>query len=205
MIASVLTWQQAAMYADPETLWQTTLARNPACAMAEVNLGEVYRQQHQDSQKAIDCYRQAIRMDPKDYEAYCDLSASLVVSGHYADAIAQGGKAVKLNPDEVLGLDNLAWLLATCPDPKFRDGPRAVILSEHACQLTRNEAPVPLCTLAAAYAEMGRFTNAIASANLSEQLASQHGMTALALQDLTMLNLFQSSQPYHEPEHSQRQ
>ena len=148
------------------------------------HLGEVYRQQQQDSQKAIDCYRQAVRIDPNDYEAYCDLSASLVVCGQYADAIAQGGKAVRLNPDEVLGLDNLAWLLATCPDPKFRDGPRAVILSEHACQLTHNEVPIPLCTLAAAYAEEGRFTNAIASATLSEQLASEQGMPALALQDL---------------------
>jgi tetratricopeptide (TPR) repeat protein len=205
LIAGVLTWHQAAMYADPETLWQSTLMRNPACAMAEVNLGEVYRQQQQDSQKAIDCYRQAVRIDPNDYEAYCDLSASLVVCGQYADAIAQGEKAVRLNPDEVLGLDNLAWLLATCPDPKFRDGPRAVILSEHACQLTRNEVPIPLCTLAAAYAEEGRFTNAIASATLSEQLASEQGMPALALQDLTMLNLFRSSQPYHESEHGQHE
>ena len=60
-----------------------------------------------------------------------------------------------------LAHNNLAWLLATCPDARYRDGTRAVVLANRACVLTASEDPVYLDTLAAAYAEAGEFAMAV--------------------------------------------
>jgi hypothetical protein len=55
----------------------------------------------------------------------------------------------------------MAWTLATNPDPKMRDGPRAVDLAKKAVTMTSRKDPGILDTLAAAYAELGQFTNAV--------------------------------------------
>ena len=57
-------------------------------------------------------------------------------------------------------LNNFAWVLATSPDDKLRDGERAVKMATEACELTGYETPHILSTLAAAYAETGDFENA---------------------------------------------
>ena len=70
---------------------------------------------------------------------------------------------LQINPDYVLTLNNLALLRATHPDPKFRDGGEAVILARRAVGLTPGD-PDYLGTLAAAYAEAGRFAEAVQTA-----------------------------------------
>lgn len=84
--------------------------------------------------------------------------------GEYADALAHYERAI------LLGSDSLdcevyvfaAWLLATCPNTKLRNGPRAVELATKACEDSDYE-PWPLTVLAAAYAQCGDFTKAIAA------------------------------------------
>jgi tetratricopeptide (TPR) repeat protein len=66
-------------------------------------------------------------------------------------------------PDSPRMLDELAWLLATYPDSKSRDGAEAVQLAERACALTDRRIPALLDTLAAAYAEAGDFSRAIST------------------------------------------
>ena len=61
-------------------------------------------------------------------------------------------------------LNNLAWALATHPDAKIRNGTRAVKLAEDACRQTQYQQTVMVGTLAAAYAEAGRFDDALATA-----------------------------------------
>jgi hypothetical protein len=60
-------------------------------------------------------------------------------------------------------LDELAWFLATDPDANARDGAEAVRLAERACALTDRRIPAFLATLAAAYAEAGDFSRAVAA------------------------------------------
>ncbi len=69
--------------------------------------------------------------------------------------------ALKLQPKDASLLNNLAWVLATSPVDKLRDGTRAIKLATDACQLTEYKEAYILSTLAAAYAETGDFKTAI--------------------------------------------
>ena len=83
--------------------------------------------------------------------------------GKHAEAVADYEKAYKdkeLAKDSGL-LNNFAWVLATSPDEKLRDGKRAVEMATEACKLTDYKQAHILSTLAAAYAEIGDFDAAI--------------------------------------------
>jgi len=69
-------------------------------------------------------------------------------------------KALEINPYDTEAHYNLAWILATWPDALIRDGAKAAEAAERADTLTRNASPVISATLAAAYAEAGRFADA---------------------------------------------
>jgi hypothetical protein len=95
-------------------------------------------------------------------------------------------------------LNNLAWLLATCPQASVRNGPEAVQLAEKACQLTRYQTTALVGTLAAAYAEAGRFDDAIATAQKACALAAKTGDQARLQKNRELLELYQQHLPYHE-------
>jgi hypothetical protein len=76
-------------------------------------------------------------------------------------------------------LNNLAWNLATSPDPRIRNGAEAVALAQRACEMTRYGKAVLIGTLAAAQAETGKFDDAIATAQRACAVAAQNGETNL--------------------------
>ncbi len=78
----------------------------------------------------------------------------------YEECLATLQDAVRCDPDNVEACIDLAWLLATCPDARIRDGRRAVSLARHALELARDHPYLPE-TLAAAYAEAGNFELAV--------------------------------------------
>ena len=131
-------------------------------------------------------------------EIHVQIAAMQTILGDYPEAVEHDREALRLNPDSPDGLNNLAWLLATCPDAKVRDGARAVELAEHACQLTQFKATVFLGTLAAAYAEAGRFNDAMTTAQKACALASAAGEKELLKRNQELLALYRSHQPYHE-------
>jgi tetratricopeptide (TPR) repeat protein len=79
----------------------------------------------------------------------------------YQRARAAYEEAVRDEPENALPLNNLAWILSTCPDATLRDGKRAVELATRACGLTERENVNYLDTLAAAFAETGDFKAAV--------------------------------------------
>ncbi|MEA2734247.1 MAG: protein O-mannosyl-transferase, partial [Humisphaera sp.] len=117
--------------------------------------------------------------------------------GYEVAATGQLREANYLRRDWFDALRSLAWLLATSPEPKVRDGGQAVIVAERANQLTGYENPVALDTLAAAYAEAGRFDNAIATAARAEQIARSAGQNDLADRFAKRLELYRSGKPFH--------
>jgi len=110
--------------------------------------------------KALELYGLVLAQDPDNWLALRGRGDLLLNTGKQAEAIADYEKAFKLRPKDPLLLNNLAWVLATSPDPKLRDGRRALELATTACELTEYKRPHILSTLGAAYAELGDFENA---------------------------------------------
>jgi tetratricopeptide (TPR) repeat protein len=119
--------------------------------------------------------------------------------GRKREAIAQYREALRLNPNLTGALINLAWILAANPDDELRNGAEAVRLAERACELTHYGEPLYLGTLAAAYAEAGRFPEAVSAAEKAEQLATAAGSKPLAEKSRLLLEIVQAGKPYHEP------
>jgi tetratricopeptide (TPR) repeat protein len=105
---AVLTWRQAAMYADIEALWRTTLARNPGCWMAHNNLGIVLFQKG-DTDEAVAHYRTTLDMQPDFWDAEYNLGIALLSKGQVDEAIAHCSNAVRIapnDPDALVALGN---------------------------------------------------------------------------------------------------
>ncbi|MCH6560979.1 MAG: hypothetical protein IH800_01000 [Myxococcales bacterium] len=99
---------------------------------------------------------------------------------HWRNSLTLFERAVAVTDDNWVALNNVAWYRATCPDVSVRDGARAVALAERACEITRYLDGEYLDTLAAAYAEAGRFEEAASSSRRAIALATSAGRTRLA-------------------------
>jgi serine/threonine-protein kinase len=114
-----------------------------------------------DKPRKIAGYQRAIDLDPKDFRARLNLGQLLQLVACYAEAEQAYLGAFQAQPACVPACDALARLLASCPDEKVRDGKRAVEYATTACERTAWKDPRCLDTLAAAYAEAGRFEDAV--------------------------------------------
>lgn len=104
----MLTWRQAATYADIETLWRTTIARNPECWMAHTNLGLALLQQGKIDD-AIAHYQSALQMQPDSWDAEYNLGTALLGKGQVDEAIVHCERAVHMrpsDPDALVSLGN---------------------------------------------------------------------------------------------------
>jgi Flp pilus assembly protein TadD len=97
-------------------------------------------------------------------------------------------------------LNNLAWIFAASAHPEFRNGPEAVQLAERACASTHDSQPLLIGTLAAAYAEAGRFDDAINTAQKAHDLAVAQGSAGVGARNIQLLQLYRSHRAYHERE-----
>src|SRR6266850_324214 len=103
-----LTWRQASTYTDIETLWRTTLARNPECWMAHTNLGLVLLQTGKIDD-GIAHYRSALQMQPDSWDAEYNLGTALLGKGQVDEAILHCERAVRMqptDPDALVSLGN---------------------------------------------------------------------------------------------------
>ncbi|PYK12874.1 MAG: hypothetical protein DME65_03160 [Verrucomicrobia bacterium] len=94
-----LTWRQAAMYSNVETLWRTTLSRNPGCWMAHNNLGMVLFEKGQ-LDDAIAHYRTTLQMEPNFWDADYNLGTALLGKGQVDEAIFYCDKAARMQPND---------------------------------------------------------------------------------------------------------
>ena len=104
----------------------------------------------------------------------------LLRRGEARTALEHYREALRVKPDDPASLNNMAWFLATTRDDSLREGAEALVLAERAARLVSYGNPVLLDTLAACYAEVGRFGQALATAEQAARLALEMGDPELA-------------------------
>ncbi len=177
--------------------YQQTLQINPDYAEAHYNLGNALLKKDRVDE-AIAQYQKVLQIKSGNAKIHYSFGNALLQKGRVDAAIAQYQQALQIKPDAPGVLNNLAWLLATCPDAHLRDGVQAVKYAEQACELTHHGVTPFIGTLAAAYAEAGRYDDAMAAAQQACALATAAGEPALLEQNRKLLALYRARQPYHE-------
>ncbi len=154
--------------------------------------------------EAVGAFREALRLDPQQAEFHTSFALALAVQGEFDDAIHHYGEAIRLKPTHPGPYNNLAWIRATHADPKFRNGAEAVRLADRALELSGGRDPGYLDTLAAAFAEAGRFPEAISTMQEAISLAKATGAEGLIPSLEERLRGYEAGRPYREA-HSPRE
>jgi protein O-mannosyl-transferase len=153
----------ASYWKDSESLWNHAIANTSDNHLAHAHLADLLLREGRIQEAIFHC-QEAIRIRPGDADAQNNLGLALLQQGDEADAKVHFEQSLTSNPNNLNARINLAWVLATSPDPSRRNGERAVELASSVAQGPGRVNPTVLRTLAAAYAETGRFSDAIETA-----------------------------------------
>jgi tetratricopeptide (TPR) repeat protein len=156
------------------------------------NRGNAWSSKH-EFDRAIADFNEAIRLDPSRALFFVNRALAWSSKKVYDNTRADYAEALRLDPTGIPAIDQLAWLLATCPDPNFRDGKRAVELATRACELTEWKNAYTLGTLAAAFAELGDFAKAVEWQEKANRLYADPAERA---KGEARLKLYQNHKPY---------
>lgn len=180
----------------PEAIrhYEQALRINPHMADVHNNLGFALARLGR-VKEAIEQYRHALRLEPDLAETHFNLGVALEQIGRIPEAIEHYDQAVRFRPGYTEAENNLAWLLATLPLAEGGNPARALALARHTCELTRNRVAPYLDTLAAAYAAVGRFNDAIATAERAVELARSAGQAQTVREIETHLDLYRVGRP----------
>jgi tetratricopeptide (TPR) repeat protein len=167
--------------------------QNPRDEAILLQLGEIYHLQKKYD-KAVEIYSAGLAEHPDEWQFLRARGDAQLNWGHRAEAIVDLDKALTLQPKDVGILNNLAWVLATAPEQKLRDGKRALLLATEASQLTEYKQDYILSTLAAAYAETGDFASAEKWAAKGIELSSKENIDEMKKE----LASYQAHKPWRE-------
>jgi tetratricopeptide (TPR) repeat protein len=131
-------------------------------------------------EEALVDLNEAVRLEPANAEAWLDRGRLYQKTASYDAALADYQKALDLGPTDPGIYNQYAWMLAACPESKYRDGTRAVELARRGCELTDWQDANILDTLACAYAECSRFEEAGTWASKSLEMADDDIKGAVA-------------------------
>jgi tetratricopeptide (TPR) repeat protein len=173
--------------------FNAALKINPKHAPSLMGRGFVWYQQEKHKQ-AVEDFSAVIELDQSSAAAYNNRGFNLQRLGDGQAALADYNRALELAPEYALAHQNKAWLLATSPDDKVRDGAEAVKAALAACDLNKYKNPADLKALAAAYAESGQFELAIGWQEKAIQVSS----AAEKPVEEKVLELYRDKQPYRE-------
>jgi tetratricopeptide (TPR) repeat protein len=176
---------------------QAAIDLRPENAPAHDNLAKALLKKGQVAEAMVH-YRKFLELEPANVEARNTLGTVLIQQGHVKEAIDQWQEALSTEPENGNAASNLAWVFATCPEDSIRDGTRATELGERALRISGGKIPMIYKVLAAAYAENGRFADAIETAQRGADLATIQGNSALAVEMQSNIALYQSGRPLRD-------
>jgi tetratricopeptide (TPR) repeat protein len=177
--------------------FERVLAAEPTHAQAQFNLGAALVQEG-SFDEAIRHFQEALRVDAAFIDAYWAMGNAYDLRGSLREALASWVGGLRLAPNYLPLLKQTAWVLATSPDASARNGAEAVVLGERAVRLTGGQEPEILDTLAAAYAEAGRFSEALQAAHRAIALSTQQKKQPLADAVKLRAERYEAKMPYRD-------
>jgi tetratricopeptide (TPR) repeat protein len=177
---------------------QAAIDLRPENGPAHDNLAKALLQKGRLAEAMVH-YRKFLEIEPHNVEARNILGTALIQQGHVREAIEQWQEALAMEPENGNAASNLAWVFATSPDASIRDGSRAIELAEKALRISGGEIPMIYRILAAAYAENGRFSEAIETAQHGAVLATSQGNGGLAGELQNNAALYETGKPLRDP------
>jgi tetratricopeptide (TPR) repeat protein len=180
------------------SLLQSAVDRRPDNSPAHENLAKALLQKGQVAD-ALTHYRKLLDLQPDNMEVHNIVGTVLVQQGRVEEGVEEWQKVLSVEPNNGNAMSNLAWIFATSPDESLRNGAKAVQLAEQAMRVSRGRISILFRTLAAAYAENGRFVDAIRAAQRGVELANSQGNSGLATELQANIALYQEQQPLRDP------
>jgi beta-lactamase regulating signal transducer with metallopeptidase domain/tetratricopeptide (TPR) repeat protein len=161
--------------------------------------GRAYQWYKHDDAKALADFTEALRLDPKIEMVHYRRGNAYHGLKEYAKAAEDYAIALQAQPDYPNLLVSIAWQLATCPDAKFRDGKKAIELATKANESFKWKKPEHVDALAAAYAEIGQFAEAVKWEEKAIELLEKEQVDSRKKMQ-NRLELYQASRPFREGE-----
>jgi len=150
-------------------------------------------------EEALPHWRRILELEPRNAVAHNDLGYALAQLGRFDEAVPLYEKAIACDPHLLAAHMNLAWLLATCRVEKIRDGKRALLHAERACELAGDRNLRALQGLAASLAEVGRFKEALETARRAFRIAGEtHAPATLRRAIELQIRSYAAGRPYRQ-------
>jgi tetratricopeptide (TPR) repeat protein len=151
-----------------------------------------------DKEEPPRLYQRAIQIDGNYLEAYRNLAEALLRNGNPAGATQVWQAALARNPNDLPSLYRLSWVLATHPDAGVRKIYEPVDLAKKGVELTQGKEPAFLDALAAAQAQLGKYSESIELVQKAiELIPDKNSAQVNALK--ARKELYQSEKAYREP------
>jgi tetratricopeptide (TPR) repeat protein len=172
---------------------------------AEINPGDLallmdlglMRFRLEEYEKSHEVYMKVVRATPRNGLVRYHLANNEVRLKRLPQAIENYRKALARVPDLTQAANNLAWILASHPDENLRSPEEALAITTRLCQQTRERSPLYLDTHSVALANVGRFQDAIATANKAIALIPPPNTSAIdGIRG--RISLYATSKPYRE-------
>jgi len=177
--------------------YRAAIRDDPKFAEPYSNLGALLFLRQEYGEAAAQ-YSEAVHLNPTNAGIRFNAGLAFLKVGRFDEAREQLNEAARLRPDWPEPLTVQAWALATSSEDRVRNGAEAVRLAEKAAALAAHPQPATLNILAAAYAEAGRFDDALTTANQALDLAKQSGRTNLIGKLERAIEFYQSHKPLRE-------
>jgi cytochrome c-type biogenesis protein CcmH/NrfG len=192
------------------SLLQAAVDLRPDNSPAHENLAKALLQKGKVADALIH-YQKLLELQPDNIEVHNIVGTALIQQRRIREGVEEWEKVLAIQPDNGNAMSNLAWVFATSPDDSLRDGTKAIQLASEALRISGNRIPILFRTLAAAYAESGRFSEAIQTAQQGIELANSQGNSELAAELNGNIALYQEQRPLrdvsltygHSPPHSE--
>ena len=182
---------------ESSAIFEQVVRARPHMASVFFDYGlSLFRQGRLDA--AEQTLRRALELQADHGGAHYQLGCLLASRGQFREALDHWRLAAGANPSDAQTLVTLAWVLATADDASLRNGRKAVELAQKADELAKGADPSILDTLAAAFAEDGRFDDAAAAARASIERWKAIGKPEAVGEVEARLQLFLNKRPFHE-------